>query len=1292
MAHNKVTIDVEARFVDNLTGDVKKADKAIDSLEKKKPKVVVDADTKPADEKVNSTGKKIDELGKKKPKPTIDAEDNASKKIMSIMDKAKHLANRVYTATVKLKDNEALAHLAKIEERARSIAGRTWTAAITIKDRAMAPLQKIKSQIFSIKTLAAGVIGGMAANKYVKQPTQMYADKEDLVTQFAVMLKGNSDKPNYDAAEDRISELTSFAGETPFTRDEIYQASRVLQTYTQGALATPDATGGLRMIGDIAAATGQEYTRVANYMGRLYNEVGRGGEALGEPLMMLREIGALSAEQEEKIKSIAQGAGTIDEKWEKIAGQFKNTDGMMKEMSNQMNNLMLGVQSFFKNNLYMKLGEGISESLKPFLIDFRKWRGDNADLIASWAEQVKDFAADASEKVLGVVRRTASRANKIMQSDEFQEADLFGKIGMLWEGAIKNPFAEWWSNTVAPWWDNTAVPWMTEKAASLGTTIGTGLSNGLLALLGADVPGIADQGASVAGSFVQGFLDGFDGGAIANAFIDAIGRVWDAMPAWAKMLVGGLGISKGAGMLMNFGAGVGKVGEMAKGARGWIGSAGTSMVAGSGLMGHLANAGYALTGGAAGSSLSGLAAAGIGAGAAAGGIAGGVSAISGGVDLYRGFTDKNMSEEVSTAHKASGGMKLGGVGAGAAIGALIGGPLGALLGAGVGGVAGWIGGNAIKKKAAENATSLKELADQTETNAKASEVLAEKQKALADAFGDVKLSYSEIQEVASNILTGDKIESMDAYTKATVNANKALQTYEQTTEDLNKLNWKASIGFKFNEEGQAEYTKAVEDYIASAEAVVENKHYEFTAAVSMLIDPKGKEGKSIIESGDKFYNGLQEQIDSTEKELKAKIKLALDDGVINESEQNAIAELQGKIAEITNKVAQAESEAKMEALKIKFSTGAIDEESFNQLQEEIAAQIENSTATYDEGLTASIASLKLQFPNGGEAYDKAVKELTAGYEANVDEIHASATNVQLDILSDAFNIDAEQLNAGLQASIDAGIAPMNWSAEQANKFLNTEGLTTGMATGIGTALQAVAEMDKTIDLSNIQPAGLGTVTNEVNTQTTSAVKAGVPSSVDAGSVTVNVTPSVNLIGDMASKIKSAAEAAAATAKANIKADGNGFRGGIFYPKNRNVPRFGAGGEVAGGAQLAVLAEEGTPEMVIPLGSQRRKRGLDLWRQAGHIMGVPGFANGGIVGGNEDQGIRHHQSGGSAAGAQGVQVNVGGVTVEVNVNGGENTNIAQAIAAQGGEIAEQIAGILADAFNAQFQNTPTKGVA
>jgi len=71
------------------------------------------------------------------------------------------------------------------------------------------------------------------------------------------------------------------------------------------------------------------------------------------------------------------------------------------------------------------------------------------------------------------------------------------------------------------------------------------------------------------------------------------------------------------------------------------------------------------------------------------------------------------------------------------------------------------------------------------------------------------------------------------------------------------------------------------------------------------------------------------------------------------------------------------------------------------------------------------------------------------------------------------------------------------------------------------------------------------------------------------------------------------------------------RGGIIGP---NGPMgFAEGGMVRGGPQLVTVAEEGTPEMIIPLGSQRRQRGMQLWRKAGHMLGVEGFADGGIAG-------------------------------------------------------------------------------
>ena len=93
-----------------------------------------------------------------------------------------------------------------------------------------------------------------------------------------------------------------------------------------------------------------------------------------------------------------------------------------------------------------------------------------------------------------------------------------------------------------------------------------------------------------------------------------------------------------------------------------------------------------------------------------------------------------------------------------------------------------------------------------------------------------------------------------------------------------------------------------------------------------------------------------------------------------------------------------------------------------------------------------------------------------------------------------------------------------------------------------------------------------------------------------------------------------------------------------------------------------------------------------------MLDVPGFARGGVIGGDGStgEGIRFTTSGTDSTGGQNVTVEVNGVNVTIQVDATGHANIAEAIQEQSGEIAETVAGILADAFGAQFENTPTRG--
>ena len=111
-------------------------------------------------------------------------------------------------------------------------------------------------------------------------------------------------------------------------------------------------------------------------------------------------------------------------------------------------------------------------------------------------------------------------------------------------------------------------------------------------------------------------------------------------------------------------------------------------------------------------------------------------------------------------------------------------------------------------------------------------------------------------------------------------------------------------------------------------------------------------------------------------------------------------------------------------------------------------------------------------------------------------------------------------------------------------------------------------------------------------------------------------------------------------------------------------------------------------MIIPLSSQRRDRALKLWAKTGQMLDVEGFSRGGSTR-NNDEGVRFTANDGASMSSNTeTTVDVGGISVSINVEAKEGQSIAEAIKSQGNEIAETVAGILADALQAQFENTPS----
>lgn len=785
-----------------------------------------------------------------------------------------------------------------------------------------------------------------------------------------------------------------------------------------------------------------------------------------------------------------------DQEFESLTEQINNSSGAAQKMADVMMDNLSGKFELFTGALdSMKMSLG--EKFKPYLIEALEWMTDKVP-------DVENALLTAMNSFDHFVDNAKAKIDEFTATDEWKNADLFGKIEIAWDELVAEPFSDWWNGS--------GKLKVAGVARDIGTGIGSAISAGILALMGVDVSSVIDEGSSIGRQFAEGFSEGMSGvdvsAALGTMVSGAFSSAGKLLPGGTAPDIGSLlsaaAIAKIAGPLMSFGSGAFKVGKgVYKSATGGvlkkiIGSAsvadelaGIGTMTGTGLAGGLAKIGANLGGASIASTGTGLALA--GGGAVAGGLIGGAALISSGFDAYDAYKAyKKGDTEKAKSSATSAGLTAGGALTGAAIGTAILPGVGTLIGAGVGGLAGWFGGNKVKEDyeeaaaAAENleqkskyalegakfdSKELKEAFD--DTNVSAEQFGAMMQEAtsnkIRDAFGDIKLTMQEIEEAAKQIVFADQADALDKFSTAAETADSSLTSLQSSVQTMDKLNWKASLGMELDEGDMSEYISAVDAMIESSKQYLEDKHYEATAAIDLLIEP-GNE--TDMTSGlNQMYSDLQTKIESLGGDLKAKVNVALEDGVITLDEQAEIANLQNQIADITNQISQAETEASFQSLKIKYSGASLDADSFASLVSEIQANVQDAASQYDEALQVSLTNLNLQLQNGAisqEQFDEQLQALTEGYQAKITDLSVRVESFELQSIADSFGSEldgilpelegtvAERLGTAMHNAMANGVDVENWDVSTASEWLDLDGLSAETQSAITEMMSQVA--------------------------------------------------------------------------------------------------------------------------------------------------------------------------------------------------------------------------------------------
>ncbi len=289
---------------------------------------------------------------------------------------------------------------------------------------------------------------------------------------------------------------------------------------------------------------------------------------------------------------------------------------------------------------------------------------------------------------------------------------------------------------------------------------------------------------------------------------------------------------------------------------------------------------------------------------------------------------------------------------------------------------------------------------------------AEKQAAksnLAEHFGDIALSMEEISEAADYLIRTEGLTKVEESLAAFGELDGIADSMQDSINAINKMNWKVSIGMELSADEQDSYKAEIENYIAQAQAYVEQERYALDIGFSAMSDLDPDESNAVDKIR-QFYENKQGELSELGVKLSDAVTEAFADGFLDIDEANKIAELQAQMANIEKALATSDFDAQLKVMELQYSGAELDAKSFQALQEELAAKTEAAAASFEESLQKNLAAAKVTFDGGGmnlEEYNTAVNAFYEEYLSAVSELEGKSLDFQINTIMQQYSDDVD---------------------------------------------------------------------------------------------------------------------------------------------------------------------------------------------------------------------------------------------------------------------------------------------
>lgn len=271
---------------------------------------------------------------------------------------------------------------------------------------------------------------------------------------------------------------------------------------------------------------------------------------------------------------------------------------------------------------------------------------------------------------------------------------------------------------------------------------------------------------------------------------------------------------------------------------------------------------------------------------------------------------------------------------------------------------------------------------------------------LEQHFGSISLSLDTLDEIAQQIVGKKKLTQVSEMLESIGKTDDSISEMTKNFKSVNEISWKVKAGFKIDKDDIDKYKSSVEEYVKSAKEAVESKGYTVSIATRLLLGNNSKVGKENNE----FYAGLDSKLNSLQKKLNKKLNDAVKNGIDVDTD-SAVQKLLGQIDDITSAVTNAENEAQLQTINLKYSGKDLIAQDFKQLTKDVKDYEKKAMSGYQEAYTTSMTNLNARRNTGDlsqKQYASEKKKIESAYYKQQQNTLASGSKYIMNSIQDAY--------------------------------------------------------------------------------------------------------------------------------------------------------------------------------------------------------------------------------------------------------------------------------------------------